>query len=69
MKFKYIGDREDFTFRGISFPVGVPVEVTDSGAISKLENNGHFEKVLPKLKKTKAVNHGNSGGNKRQSSI
>ena len=64
MKFKYIGDVEGFSFRGIKFPIGESVEVTDEGAISKLENNNHFEK--PKTRKTKkesAVSNGDESGN------
>lgn len=65
MKFKYIGDCEGFEFRGIKFPIGVSVDVTDKDAIGKLEGNSHFEKTKTRKKATPeklVVNNGNSGG-------
>jgi hypothetical protein len=75
MKFKYIGDCDGFSFRGIKFPIGVSVDVTDQEIISKLENNSHYEACfssgMTKSKPSKAkkatpeklvVNNGDSSG-------
>ena len=77
MKFKYIGDCEGFSFRGIKFPIGEPVEVTDESTISKLENNNHYKECFSsgmtksKPRKTKkataknlVINNGDSSRNK-----
>lgn len=58
-KFKYIGDCEGNSFRGIDFPIGKTVEVKDEDAIKKLMGNSHFSEV--KTRKKKAVENGNSG--------
>lgn len=48
MKFMFVGNpgrRDDsniVTVFGKTFPMRVPVEVTDAHAIAKLKNNGHF---------------------------
>ena len=48
MKFKYLGDREQTSLFGYTFPINEPVEVTKEQAINKLKNNSHFELVEEK---------------------
>lgn len=67
MKFKYLGDCEGFSFRGLKFPIGQAVEVVDPEVIKKLENNSHFKAV--KTNRKKAANNGNTGRDTKQSSI
>lgn len=45
-QFAYIGDQEETAVFGLSFPQGVPVEVTEPRAISKLSNNRDFSLVV-----------------------
>lgn len=56
MRFKFIGngdaDPPEVTFRGIVFPLGKSVDVTDEALAAKLRANSHFE--VPKGRKPKA---------------
>lgn len=52
MEFKFIGNptdltdnRGEVTYRGIRFPLNVPVKVDDAAAIQKLMANHHFAVV------------------------
>ena len=45
-QFAYIGDHEETAVFGLSFPHGVPVEVTDPRAIRKLSANCDFSQVV-----------------------
>lgn len=45
-EFAYIGDREGTEVFGLRFPRGVPVEVSDPGAVAKLNGNPDFSLVV-----------------------
>lgn len=71
MKFRYTGDCEDFSFRGLDFPIGESVEVEDEETIRKCIGNSHYSEVkerktkakkVAKVNKTKVVEDGDSGG-------
>ena len=67
MKFRYIGNCEGMTFRGLSFPIDEPVEVTDEADILKLANNTCFAEV--KTRKRKVTNDGDSSTDKGQGGL
>ncbi len=67
MKFRYNGDRDGVTVRGVSFPPGKTVDVTSKELAGKLKDNSHFDDV--KTRKRKAVGNGDNGGNQRQGSV
>lgn len=45
MKFTYNGDHEEVTTWGVTFPRGVPVEVTEPTLLRKLPGNREFSLV------------------------
>lgn len=55
MRFKFIGngdsDPSEVTLRGVVFPLGKSVDVTDEALAAKLRANSHFE--VPKGRKPK----------------
>ncbi len=59
-KFRYIGNCNGMTFRGLNFPINEPVEVESLDDIAKLEGNSHFSEVKSRKK---AVDNGNESGN------
>ena len=44
--FAYMGDHEETRVFGLSFPRGVPVEITDDRIARKLANNCDFSAVV-----------------------
>jgi hypothetical protein len=60
-KFRYTGDCEGMTFRGLDFPIDKPVEVEDEDSIKKLEGNSHFSEVKSRKK---AEDNGDSSADK-----
>lgn len=44
-RFTYNGDHEEVTTWGVTFPRGVPVEVTDATLLRKLPGNSEFSLV------------------------
>lgn len=55
MKFKYLGDADEVTLWGLTFPIGKAVEVADEFVIGKLEGNSHFEVVKARKNKKTAA--------------
>lgn len=45
MKFTYNGDHEEVTTWGVTFPRGVPVDVTNETLLRKLPGNSEFSLV------------------------
>ena len=58
MRFKFIGngdnDPPQVTLRGVIFPLGQAVDVTDADLIAKLAANSHFEVAKGRPAKAKA---------------
>lgn len=50
MKFKYTGDQDEITIRGVTFPQGKPVTVDDDALALKICVLDYFEEVKRKAK-------------------
>jgi hypothetical protein len=48
-RFSYLGDHEEVTLYGVTFPQGEPVAVEDPALLKKLEGNNHFKEHAPVL--------------------